>query len=103
MTLETFFWIMSGVSAIGTLLLTVIGFLLWVDRRSIYEKEKKQDQWILSIQKEVNETTKQIYALNKIVQINQQQDSRRMDIIEETLNGDKIAESIFSKLRAMGG
>jgi len=98
-----FFWIMSAVGALITILLMVIGSLLVMDRRAIRTKEEKQDQWILSLQKEVNDNTKQIYSLNKIVQINQQQDSRRMDIIEQTLNGDKIAESIYTKLRAMGG
>lgn len=103
MTIDLFFWVMSIVGAIGTLLLTIIGFLLWVDRRSIYEKDKKQDQWILSIQKEVNETSKQLYSLTKVVQLNQQQDSRRMDIIERTLDGGQIAETIFTKLKAMNG
>jgi len=103
MGIEMFFWIMSAVGALITILLMIIGSLLVMDRKDIRAKEQKQDDWMLSLQKEVNDNTKQIYALNKIVQVNQQQDSRRMDIIEQTLNGEKIAENIYAKLRAMGG
>lgn len=99
---QIFFWIMSIVGVLGTGLLTIIGFLLWADRKAIHNKEEKQDRWILSIQKEVSENSAQILLLNQAVRVNQQQDSRRMDIIEKSLDGNKIAEAIYVKLKAMG-
>lgn len=109
MNLQIFFWLTGIVGTLIVILLSIIGFLLVFDRKSLRDKDEKQDKWMLSMQKEINQQSKEIASTNsemlhltRIVQRNQDQDSKRMDLLERSFNGD-LAERIATKLRAMGG
>jgi hypothetical protein len=91
-------------NVIFVLLITLISFLLIQDRKMMRERLDKNENWLLSQQKEVNELSKQTSSAIKLLEANQKNDSRRLDIMQNIyMRNADLSVEILDKLKALQG
>ena len=80
----------------------IIGYFLTSDRKSLKDRLEKNEDWLMTQQKEINELNKNTHSAIELLKKNQEHDGKRLDLFEKLFfENKKISQEILEKIRAI--
>jgi hypothetical protein len=80
----------------------VIGYFLTSDRKGLKDRLEKNEDWLMTQQREINELNKNTHSAIELLKKNQEHDGKRLDLFEKLFfENKKISQEILDKIRAI--